>query len=155
MIERVIEMQGPDKGRVIDVAVAEDLADAMDAWRDEGNGRMMLSPPERLGKPEIHFRDLVNTELKRLILAKAEVEIDTLIDDPAAKEKDPETRDEKWMTYRMANKLDSIGEEHGFDLQTCSDLLEMSFPEAFEVAYSYLIQAGLDADSILAEFMES
>jgi hypothetical protein len=30
----------------------------------------------------------------------------------------------------------------------------MPFPEAFETAYGYLAQAGLDPDEVLAQFMQ-
>ena len=54
----------------------------------------------------------------------------------------------------IAEVLKSYGEEHGFDLETCDEIATMPFPDAFETAYGYLIQAGLDPDEILAEFMQ-
>ncbi len=54
----------------------------------------------------------------------------------------------------LADILSGYGEEHGFDAQTCEEIAAMPFDEAFEAAYSYLSQAGLDPDEILATFME-
>ncbi|HTE58348.1 MAG TPA: hypothetical protein VK694_06400 [Verrucomicrobiae bacterium] len=49
----------------------------------------------------------------------------------------------------------SLGEDNGFDDQTCYEILDMPLPEAFETAYSYLTQAGLEADTILADYTEA
>ena len=54
----------------------------------------------------------------------------------------------------LADVLRSYGEERGFDEETCQEVADMPFGEAFEVAYGYLTQAGLDPDEILAPFME-
>lgn len=54
----------------------------------------------------------------------------------------------------IADRLKSFGDESGFDQQTCDEIAEMPFFDAFETAYSYLTQAGLDADEVLAEFMQ-
>jgi hypothetical protein len=158
MIEKYIITEGPDKGRVKDVDIAMDLACTEDAWREETTGEPMLSAPPRLGKPEVHYRDIVNEELKRLILKSVATELDKELGSvyPAElKESDPESSNEAWMTYRLANRLLSAGEEHGIDFRTCEELLLLDFPDAFEAAYGYLTQAELDADTILAEFIES
>lgn len=158
MIEKFIVTEGIDRGRIKDIDIAMELAYIEDAWREENNGQPMLNPPERLGKPEIHFRDILNNELKKLILVKLNEEVNQNFDaiyTNATRENDLENSDERWLTYRIASKLSSIGEEHGFDLDTCNEILGMSFAEAYETAYGYLAQAGLDADSILADFTES
>lgn len=54
----------------------------------------------------------------------------------------------------LADILSSYGEEHGFDAQTCEEVADMEFEEAFETSYGYLSQAGLDPDEVLASFME-
>jgi hypothetical protein len=54
----------------------------------------------------------------------------------------------------IAEVLRGYGEEHGFDAETCEEIAAMPFPEAFETAYSYLTSAGLDADTVLACFMQ-
>ena len=156
-IERFIYTDGPDKGRIKDLEVARDLAETEDTWRDEHDGKPMLAPPTRLGESETHYRDMVNDELDRLIRVKMLKELDELAaiySDPALREADPESSDEAWLSYGIANRLASLGEEHGFDLQTCEEIMAMPFEEAFETAYSNLVSAGLDADEILAEFME-
>lgn len=48
--------------------------------------------------------------------------------------------------------LKELGEEFGFDEETCQEIAETSFEEAIESAYSYLTQAGLDADDVLECF---
>lgn len=155
-LEKYVITSGPDKGRIKDLDISHDLAHTEDAWREERGGNPMLTPPERLGKSEFHFRDLVNEELKDLIRIKLEEELDSGFDsiysDPVLRDADPESSDERWLSYRLANRLTSIGEEHGFDDETCYEILEMPFPEGFETAYSYLTQAGLDADEVLSEF---
>ena len=50
--------------------------------------------------------------------------------------------------------LRALGEEHGFDKETCDEIAELPFDEAFETAYGYLVQAGFDPDEILADFIE-
>lgn len=44
--------------------------------------------------------------------------------------------------------------EYGFDSETIDEIARLPFEEAFEVAYSYLTQAGLDANAILVNFIE-
>ena len=138
--------------------IAQDLAYTEDTWREENAGIPMLSPPQRLGKPEIHFREIVNSELRRLITLKTMDELNrsfgSMYSDPALREADPESSDEGWLSYRLANRLSSIGKEHGFDDETCYEILEVPFSEGFETAYGYLVQAGLEPDEVLAQFIE-
>lgn len=54
----------------------------------------------------------------------------------------------------IADILTAYGEEHGFDPETCEEIASLPFPEAFETAYGYLTQAGLDPDEVLASFMQ-
>lgn len=54
----------------------------------------------------------------------------------------------------IADILRGYGEEHGFDEETCQEVEALSFVEAYEAAYGYLTQAGLDADEILAVLIE-
>jgi len=158
-IERYIETKGSNRGRIKDLDTAIDLAYTEDAWREENNGQPILAPPERLGKSEIHFRDILDAELKRLITVKAVEELsagfDKVYADLVSRDDDPESSDERWLSYKIANRLLTIGEEHGFDIEICSEIYAMPFPESSEAAYGYLVQAGLNADDILAEFMGS
>lgn len=45
-------------------------------------------------------------------------------------------------------------DDYGLDLETRTEIAAMPFDEAFETAYGYLVQAGLDADEILIQFMQ-
>lgn len=54
----------------------------------------------------------------------------------------------------IASILRNIGEEYGLDPETCDEIADQPFEKAFEIAYGYLSQAGLNADEVLAEFME-
>lgn len=54
----------------------------------------------------------------------------------------------------IADILRAYGEEHGFDAETCDEVASLPFSEAFEAAYGYLAQAGLDPDEVLASFIE-
>lgn len=45
-------------------------------------------------------------------------------------------------------------EDDGLDPETWAEIAVLPFDEAFETTYGYLMQAGLDADDILAPFME-
>lgn len=64
------------------------------------------------------------------------------------KEKEPN------LSQEIADKLRALGEDWGFDQETCDEIAQLPFGEAFEMAYSYLVQAGFDPDEILADFME-
>lgn len=48
----------------------------------------------------------------------------------------------------------TYGEEFGFDNETVGELAELPFVEAFDAAYGYATQAGLDADEVLAPWIE-
>lgn len=54
----------------------------------------------------------------------------------------------------IADILSGYGEELGFDAETVEEVANQPFEEAFETAYSYLTQAGLDADEVLDNFIE-
>ena len=55
---------------------------------------------------------------------------------------------------KIADVLRKLGEDNGFDDETCDEVASMPFTDAFEAAYGYLTQAGLDPDEELASFME-
>lgn len=55
----------------------------------------------------------------------------------------------------IADVLKGFSEAHGLDIETCAEIASQPFEEAFQTAYSYLTQAGLDADEILARFTEA
>lgn len=55
--------------------------------------------------------------------------------------------------YEIVLILRVWGDEFGFDEETCREIFETPFEEAFESAYSYLAQAGLDADEVLKCFI--
>ncbi len=57
-------------------------------------------------------------------------------------------------SQEIGDTLRALGEEHGFDKETCDEIAELPFDEAFETAYGYLVQAGFDTDEILADFIE-
>lgn len=48
-----------------------------------------------------------------------------------------------------------IGEEFGFDDETCDEIAELPFDEAIEMTFGYLTQAGFDPDEVLADFIEA
>jgi len=60
------------------------------------------------------------------------------------------------LTYsqEMVNLLRRLGEDYGFDVQTCDEIAELSFEEAFETSYGYLVQAGLDPEDVLQDYLE-
>lgn len=57
-------------------------------------------------------------------------------------------------SQHIAEILTRYGEEHGFDTETCDEIASMDFPDAFETAFGYLAQAGLDPEEVLASFIE-
>lgn len=57
-------------------------------------------------------------------------------------------------SQEIAKVLRGVGEELGFDEETCSEIAKLSFEEGLETAYSYLTQAGLNAEEVLAPFLE-
>lgn len=61
---------------------------------------------------------------------------------------------EKAPSVEIARLLSSLGEEFGFDDETVAEISVEPYGQAFEMAYSYLTQAGLDADEILSVFMD-
>lgn len=56
---------------------------------------------------------------------------------------------------KLVETVRLIGEEFGFDDETCDEIAELSFDEAIETTYGYLVQAGFDPDEVLADFMEA
>lgn len=54
----------------------------------------------------------------------------------------------------LAETVRLIGEEFGFDDETCDEIAELSFEEAIETTYGYLAQAGFDPDEVLADFID-
>lgn len=56
---------------------------------------------------------------------------------------------------KLVETVRLIGEEFGFDDETCDEIAELSFEEAIETAYGYLAQAGFDPDEVLADFIEA
>ena len=65
--------------------------------------------------------------------------------------RDPEV--DLTQSHEIAQLLRSLGEGLGFDEETCNEIANMAFEEAFETAYGYLTQAGLEADEVLADFL--
>jgi hypothetical protein len=65
-----------------------------------------------------------------------------------------EQHEAKGLSQKIARILGELGNDYGFDLETVQEIAGLPFEEAFEMAYSYLMQAGLDADTILAQFTE-
>jgi DNA polymerase III delta subunit len=58
-------------------------------------------------------------------------------------------------SQEIASVLSTLGEDQGFDSETCDEIAQMPFEDAFETAYTYLISAGLDPDDLLRQFMET
>lgn len=58
-------------------------------------------------------------------------------------------------SQEVANMLAAYGDDYGFDLKTCQEIAELPFEEALEMAYGYLVQAGLDPDEVLAPFIKA
>ena len=65
-----------------------------------------------------------------------------------------EQEQEPTPSQEIAGILGVFGEEFGFDAETVEEIAELEFEEAFETAYSYLTQAGIDADEVLTLFLE-
>lgn len=61
---------------------------------------------------------------------------------------------EKLPSIEIARILSELGEEYGFDEETVAEISDLPYDQAFEAAYGYLLQAGLDPDDILAVFIE-
>lgn len=66
-------------------------------------------------------------------------------------EQGPEAKTE---SQKIADELRGLGEELGFDSETCDEIAEMPFDDAFETAFGYLTQAGLDPEEVLVDFLE-
>ncbi len=82
------------------------------------------------------FTDIIPSLQEALVLAlKTPIELEQCIE-----------------SIEIAVLLRILGEEHGFDTETCDDIGGMTLADAFETAYSYLTQAGLDANEILAHY---
>jgi hypothetical protein len=62
---------------------------------------------------------------------------------------------EKAPSSEIGRMLSVFGEEYGFDDETVAEIAAEPYHQAFETAYSYLEQAGLDADEVLSAFIES
>jgi len=56
---------------------------------------------------------------------------------------------------KIAETLRALDKDFGFDSETCGEIAEMPFEDAFETAYSYLVQADLDPEEVLADFIEA
>ena len=61
---------------------------------------------------------------------------------------------EKAPSIEIARTLSQLGARYGFDDQTIAEIANESYELAFETAYGYLAQAGLDADEVLRAFVE-
>lgn len=64
-------------------------------------------------------------------------------------EHDTESHSSKEIAESLA-----LYEDYSLDPETCSEIAAMPFDNAFETAYGYLVQAGLDADEILVQFIQ-
>lgn len=60
---------------------------------------------------------------------------------------------EKAPSIEIARLLAVLGEEYGFDDETINEIAAEPYSQAFEMAYGYLMQAGIDADEVLSAFM--
>lgn len=76
---------------------------------------------------------------------------DTINDEMSRLEKQPE---DKPSSEKIANTLLALGEDYGFDKETCQEVAELSTEEAFEAAYGMILQAGLDPDEILQDYIK-
>ena len=65
-----------------------------------------------------------------------------------------EHQEEMELSFEVASILRKLGEDFGFDEETCREVALMPFDDAFEAAYGYLTQAGLDADEVLSSFFD-
>ena len=68
---------------------------------------------------------------------------------------DTEKNESLFRSGKIAETLGYFGEDFGFDEETCAEIAEMPFEEAFETAYGYLAQAGIDPEEALCDFMEA
>ena len=157
ILDQFIVAEGPNKGRISDKEVALELALTDEAWRAENDGRAVSNPPERMGKSGILYSESLESALGAILTKRVMSDITDglpkLFKETHDEGSDPELADERWLSWRIATKLfDSFGVAHGFDYETCNELAALPFSEAFEAAYNYLSQAGLDPDKVLEEF---
>lgn len=61
---------------------------------------------------------------------------------------------EKVPSIEIARILAELGDEFGFDYETIVQIADEPYEQAFETAYRYLVQTGLDADEVLRAFVE-
>jgi hypothetical protein len=54
-----------------------------------------------------------------------------------------------------AKILTTFGEDYGFDAQTYQEIADLPFAEALSDAYGMLMQAGLDANELLAKYFNN
>jgi hypothetical protein len=62
---------------------------------------------------------------------------------------------EKLPSIEIARTLSTIGDDFGLDEETIAEMAATPYDQAFETAYGYLIQEGLDADVILSAFIDN
>ena len=60
---------------------------------------------------------------------------------------------ERAPSIEIVRILSLYGEEFGFNQATLDEIAAEPYDAAFEMAYSYITRAGLDADEVLAAFM--
>lgn len=60
-----------------------------------------------------------------------------------------------FQSKKIAETLKALGEDYGFDNETCDEIAEIPFEDAVEAAYGYIVQAGLDPEAVLADFIEA
>ena len=58
------------------------------------------------------------------------------------------------LEYAPSVELARVLHSHGFDEETIAEIAIEPYDQAFEMAYGYITQAGLDADQILSVFMK-
>jgi len=150
MIEKYIITEGEYIGRIIDNDLAYEIAIYEEAWRGEPeyvtNQSLVTENSEKRNE---YFNRLAHGELMTAMVNKATAEIQNEMD--ALRDLIDE-KQERAFTQQLVTYLEKF-EEYGFDLQTLLDIKELPFEIAFENAYSMLMQAGLDADIILDDFI--
>lgn len=57
-------------------------------------------------------------------------------------------------SVELARVLHTLGQDYGFDNETVAEVAIVPYEQAFEMSYSYITQAGLDADQILSVFVK-
>lgn len=61
------------------------------------------------------------------------------------------SKEHKLASQQIADRLRALGEEHGFDKETCDEIAGLPPDEAYEAAYGLIMQAGLDPDELIAD----